>query len=300
MVYRVDGRNRMFLTVTAALEELLDHEIILEEISCEECGGLMKLVNDGVSQESIRYACKNNTCRHLFCLFTSEIQLNDMLFLLFCIFNELSFIQIENCMDVAESAISSAKNRLATAFKIYNRRNPMFLGGPGVIVECGTTVLSPSGIVTHPAKNQDDIEDTVWILACIDRSEAKNFNVKRIKKRSVESITDALSGEIQVLSAFYTDGHPSYPAVAANLGLEHRVVNRSHGIGSEHETHTKKILGFWSSLKAKVRNQGGVQRSVIDDWLEEYTFYRRFIQNRSNEEMSEKFIEILKIVIKNQ
>jgi hypothetical protein len=62
-----------------------------------------------------------------------------------------------------------------------------------------------------------------------------------VENRSVECLSTALEGRICVGSFLYGDGHPSYPGVARNLALSHKVVNHSIGFVASDGTHTNNI-----------------------------------------------------------
>ncbi|KCZ77687.1 hypothetical protein H311_01298, partial [Anncaliia algerae PRA109] len=83
---------------------------------------------------------------------------------------------------------------------------------------------------------------------------------------------------------------------AQNLLLEHNVVNHNQGFITHDGIHTNNIEGFWSFLKSEMRRQGGVMRNNIDEWLEEFTFRKRFLANYEQSNIEHKYIEILKII----
>ncbi|KAI5152207.1 hypothetical protein ENBRE01_2650 [Enteropsectra breve] len=294
-----DGRRTMFLSPAAALDELLDREIISEVILCDLCNCQMKIVQDERITKSIKYRCLNTSCRHSLSLVSSNLNLNDLFYLYYCIFVGLSYTEIKRFIRVEDTTILRAKKQLRESYKIYNDRYPFLLGGLNYIVECDETVLSRRGIIVNPTTTEDSVRDTVWILGCIDNSPARNFYITRIATRQVNTLYEALRDKINVFSTLYTDGYPSYPQLAERLGLNHRVVNHSHGFTTEDGIHTNNIEGFWSHLKAKMRSQHGVQRRNIDEWIEEYIFERRFLHNTSFDEFNELFMQIIKIIINN-
>jgi hypothetical protein len=77
----------------------------------------------------------------------------------------------------------------------------------------------------------------------------------------------------------YSDGYPSYPLVADELGLRHHVVNHSFGFVAADRTNTNTIEDFWSHLKSTMRKENGIKRINIDRWLIRYTFRRRYLLN---------------------
>ncbi|KCZ78061.1 hypothetical protein H311_00919 [Anncaliia algerae PRA109] len=111
---------------------------------------------------------------------------------------------------------------------------------------------------------------------------SRNFFLKRIPDRTIATITRALEEKVLINSIFTTDGHLSYPRVAENLHLHHNVVN--HG------------EGFWSYMKLEMRRQGGVMRRNNDEWIEDFSFRRKYLKNYESNRVRNIYIEILKIL----
>jgi hypothetical protein len=195
---------------------------------------------------------------------------------------------------LSSATIAKIKKKILESCKIYMERRPILIGGLGVIVEADETVLSRRGIIREPTSTDDALGGTVWIVGLIDRTNEKNFYLKRVENRQIMTMTGAFDGVICVGSILYSDGHPSYPGVTRNLGLTHQVVNHSVGFVAEDGTHTNNIEGFWAHLKSCMRKENGVKRVNIDGWLEMYTFRRRYLMNCTREEFSMIFIEVLR------
>ncbi|KAG0422169.1 hypothetical protein DMUE_6231, partial [Dictyocoela muelleri] len=140
------------------------------------------------------------------------------------------------------------------------------------------------------------VPDTVWILGVVESINKRNFFIKRVENRQYTTLGSVLENFIQLGSILFSDGYPSYPAVASALNLNHRVVNHTEGFVNELGEHTNNIESFWSDLKATMRKENGVKRSNIDMWIEEYTFKRRFLMDLTQEDFSYLFVELLKII----
>ncbi|KAG0438105.1 hypothetical protein DMUE_3302 [Dictyocoela muelleri] len=192
--------------------------------------------------------------------------------------------------------IMNIKRKLRSQYAKYIHTHPVFLGGPGKILQIDETVISRRGIIMNPTTHLDEIADTVWILGIIECDNKDRFFLKRLPDRRISTITQALEGIVHVGSILCSDGYPSYPAVAENLCLEHRVVNHSRDFVNEEGEHTNDIESFWSHLKSSMRKENGVKRINIDEWLGEYTFKRRYIVNSEEEDFQNLFVEILKLL----
>lgn len=287
---------QIFQSQEAIIEFLCDQSIIPICKTCTKCGSNAPLVfSSRLETKKVYYRCTKKGCQTKISLYTSKLSIEKYMFLIYGLLINLTYYQIKNLINVSDTTICRAKNHLRNLFKAYSRNHFIVLGGPNTVVECDESVISRRGIIRNPTSSEDNIRDTIWILGAIDNTDQKNFYLTRIPNRTVENLSSALDGKVSVGSRFYTDGYPSYPRVAENLGVQHFVVNHNHGFVSSDGTHTNNIEGFWSYLKSEMRRQGGVMRSNIDKWLEEFSFRRRYLQNYKASEVFNIFKELLKI-----
>ncbi|KAI5152066.1 hypothetical protein ENBRE01_2543 [Enteropsectra breve] len=243
----IHGRHRCFQSIEDSLECFLEWESLIGEITYGKCGCEMKLkVYKENSNERLIYRCTFNSCRAIKSFFNTNLRFNDLLFLYYSLFYDLSYAQIQGFFQTSDATIAKARKELRRAYSKYISMDPIILGGIDVIVECDETVISRRRIIRSPTSTDDSIRDTVWILGIIDNTNEKNFYLTRVPNRTVETISCTLAGKINCLSMFYTDGYPSYPAVACNMGLRHSVVNHPEGFRSITGEHTNNIESFWS------------------------------------------------------
>lgn len=291
-------QSNIFHSFDDLLEFILDHEILPNEKICERCGYTTRLVvyRQGRSQRLI-FRCKARICQAKRPIFRTALPLTSYVHLVYLLLSDASYRQLNWWYGFANTTISSCKQKLREIYKKYVDDRPVYLGGPGLVVEVDETVLSRRGVIRSPTSTSDTTADTVWIVGAIDNTPSKNFFLKRVENRKVNTLTNVLDGVIRVGSLLYTDGYPSYPRVADNLTLEHHVVNHSEGFIAHDGTHTNNQEGFWSHLKGLMRKENGVQRSNIDTWLDEYIFKRRYFLNATKEEFSRGFIDILKYLL---
>ncbi|KAG0437596.1 hypothetical protein DMUE_3600, partial [Dictyocoela muelleri] len=220
--------------------------------------------------------------------------LNILLQAIYFLMAGTSYDQTKLFLGISKNTISMIKKRLRQIYKNHMERDKTLIGGPGIIVEVDESVICRRGIIRYPTSTDDNIKDSIWIIGGIENTPERNFFVKVIKDRRINTLSEALEGLIAMGSILYTDGHPSYPAVAENLCLEHRVVNHSEGFKSVDGIHTNNIEGFWACLKSNMRKEHGVKRDNIETWLNEYSFKRRYLKNVDSEEFFERFKEIIK------
>lgn len=285
----------IFTNIASAKNFLIDNQILDETKLCGACGDLteLKIGRRGI-KETIYYRCKRKQCQKRYFLINTKLTLPKFILLTFLILADLNYEQLFILNGIADSTIARLKIKLDDIFERILSERPLLIGGFSHIVEIDETVLSRRGIIRNPTSFDEIRSDTVWILGCIDRNDEKNFWIKRIENRQSYTMIRSLDGVISVGSILYSDGHPSYPRVAEELGLYHRVVNHSVGFVAADGTNTNTIEGFWSHLKAKMRKENGVKRVNIDRWLIRYTFRRRYVMNATREEFASIFIKVLK------
>ena len=295
----IDILNSMFTDVDNLYEFIVDNTILHGTIECYKCGGLSKLMkatNNG--QKTIIYRCKTTGCQRRQSLTSSKLPITKLTHIIYMLMLDTTYHNIFLFHGIADTTTARIKKNLLKCFNEYMNERRVFLGGQNIIVEVDETVLSRKGIIRNPTSFDDISLSTVWILGAVEKDNPKIFFIKRVENRRIETITACLEGNILIGSKLYSDGYPSYPAVAANLFLNHEIVNHNRGFVTEDGVHTNNIEGFWAHLKSMMRKEHGVKRENIDDWLIQYSFKRRYLIGCTREEFSQIFIEILKIYYK--
>lgn len=295
---RIHLRHSLFMSLRECKVALIDLEIVPEEISCIKCNqnsGLTLYKNK--SMERLLYRCRNSQCRHKRSLINSKMSINDYLLVIYKLIKGDKYKDITSETGATRPTILVIRKKLRESYIKYMSNKISLVGGVGSTVQCDETVLCRRGTIRNPTSTDDNKKETTWIVGCIDDCEPQNFFVQKVDNRKEVTLTNALGGKVCVGSKFYTDGHPSYPGVAKNLHLHHKIVNHSIGFTTSDGTHTNGIEGFWAILKDKMRKEHGVKRLNIDDWLKEFTFWRRYVDGKEDMEVSAIFIEILRLLL---
>lgn len=287
--------DAIFRENDAAMKFLMENGIILQTSVCEKCGDISKLIAINEDSGCIAHRCKRKGCQARKSLFTSKIPLFKVLQIIYFLLIDVNYRQLYLFFGIADSTISRIKKNLLRVYNMYLNVKPrVVLGGIGQIVEVDESVISRRGIIRSPTSHDDAVLDTIWILGAVNRNEPQDFILKRIPDRTIPSILSVLEGHILVCSNLHSDGHPSYPAVARALNVNHLTVNHSRGFRAEDGTHTNGIEGFWAHMKNSMRKEHGVNRELIDDWITQYTFKRRYIMKCERNEFFGIFCEVLK------
>lgn len=281
-----------FIDMQAAMEFLIENEIIPHFKHCSNCNQRSRLVLQ--NNRRLVYRCSTNNCQLRTALINTKIPIFTLLQSIYFLLHDESYKNMSHYLNLSDSTIARIKKKLCVIFQQYLNTHPVYLGGLNTIVEVDETVLSRKGIIRSPTSNEDYTISTVWILGayCV---ETGGFILKRIPNRRIETLTEVLGKSLLIGTMLFSDGYPSYPSVAENLGVSHRVVNHNRGFINEDGTHTNNIEGFWSHLKSSMRKENGVKRTNIDNWLIQYTFKRRYIMGASKEEFAALFIAIIKL-----
>ncbi|KAG0442284.1 hypothetical protein DMUE_0388 [Dictyocoela muelleri] len=98
----------------------------------------------------------------------------------------------------------------------------------------------------------DKVKDAIWIIGWVENTYERNFFVKVIKDRIINTLSEALEGLIAMLSILYTDDHPKILLLLIYLP-GNRIVNYSEGFKSNDGIHTNNIEGLCAFLKSNMK-----------------------------------------------
>ncbi|KAG0420788.1 hypothetical protein EQH57_0003 [Dictyocoela roeselum] len=165
--------------------------------------------------------------------------------------------------NVTNETISLARKVLRADFKNFNHE--ILLVGFVKVVDADKPILCKRKNIKTPTDTDDETPDTVWIFVMIDNTSYKDIFVKKVENRQAPTLNDVIGGRINVFSLFCTDRYPSYPIVARNLNLKHKIVNHSERFVAPDGTHTNNIESLWAILKSEIRKQHGFKRDEIEE-----------------------------------
>lgn len=275
---KIDINDTIFTNTEDCKEFLVINNIMPSTKQCPACTMASKLIiakSDG--SEKIVYRCVNTCCRKRISIGNSKLKITRVIQIIYLLMIDINYRQLHLLLGFSNTTINYYKKKLREYYKRYMDVHPVSLGGPNCIVEVDETVISRRGIIRNPSSTDDNMRDTVWIIGGIDSSDDKKFFLERVENRQIPTIREVLERNIKVGSTLRTDGYPSYPQAARDIGMIHYVVSHAEGFVTSDGIHTNNIEGFWSHLKSQMRKENGVKRNDIDEWLINYTFKRRFL-----------------------
>jgi len=271
--------NRIFNDINDCKEWLVDIGALENMKTCSKCNYNSHLiVYNEKSKKRLIFRCKNSLCQFRMPIgLNLRLPLEEAIFILYLNLINLNYKQIRLIVGVTDVTVWRFKIILRDLMCKYMSRRKVLVGGPNVIVEVDESVICRRGVIKCPTSIDDNTRDTVWIVGGIENTGERNFFVKRVSDRKINTLTHLLENEMAVGSILTTDGYPSYPEVANRLSFRHSVVNHVDGFVSVDGTHTNNIEAFWSGLKSELRKAHGVKTCNIDGWLGEYTFRKRYL-----------------------
>ena len=220
-------QSNIFRNIDELLDFIIEYEIISYEKNCHSCNSITRLVvyTQGLNKRLV-YRCRTRVCQAKQPILRTALPLTSYVHLVYLLLSDASYKQLYWWYGFANTTISSCKQRLREIYKKYVEDRPVYLGGLGVVVEADETVLSRRGVIRSPTSTSDTTADTIWIVGAIDSTPSKNFFLKRVENRRVDSLTNCLDGVIRVGSLLYTEGYPSYPRLLRILVFSTMLLTR--------------------------------------------------------------------------
>lgn len=300
MRFNLNYRTPFFHSEDRFFEFLIEQRILLIQKECKKCQSQAVLTKNKIKGR-IRhlYRCTSTRCRFRETKILKNFR-TDYSELAFCVFLFL----INNAINsntiisgIKKDTFLSLKKEIILACKVIMAEEFIKLGGLGYKVQVDESVICRRGTIRNPTSTSDEIRDTTWIIGGIDNTDDKNIFIVVAPNRRSETIQNILFENVDCRSHLLTDGYPSYPRAASTLGLLHSVVDHSQGFTNSEGEHTNGIEGVWSDLKSKMRARNGVRRVEIEDFLVEFQFKKKFLAEKSDEQISYAFYKILKKLI---
>ena len=125
------------------------------------------------------------------------------------------------------------------------------------------------------------------VLGMVERGGRVRLRI--IPSRRGPALSREVRANVNPSSLVFTDDWQAYKPLKYDGYLGHRIINRSHGIYVDGDTHTNTIEGFFGNLKTGMR---GAYKKVSPKWLpsylDEYAF--RYNERHSPEAMFDTLI----------
>lgn len=302
-----------FTKLQPAIDLLVEEGLVVRSGACFKCNrNGMKLVSEELNGSQIIYnenaklfyKCNKHGCQMKRSIFYGTI-LNGLRCSLPRVFQEI-FLFLTNCkFSFKQEILGMAPNTVSRLNKlilegvdeIYQRENPLPIGGKGKSVQIDETIVVKGMHIKCPSKIEDSkYKDGIWIVGGVEDDDPNRFFVVGVPNRTTETIKTVLEKYIADGSEIITDCHKSYPSALAKLSdlmnISHFAVNHSKGFTNSDGRHTNKIEALWSGMKKLIKIKSGLKPGEVDDFLVEFRFRRRY------KEVSSLFIKIIEELFK--
>ncbi|KAI4293323.1 hypothetical protein PAPHI01_2597 [Pancytospora philotis] len=165
-------------------------------------------------------------------------------------------------------------------------RTPVRLGGHGVLCQIDESLFchKQKYHVGRVAKEQ------VWVFGIADMSRSPCIGYMQIvRPRNEETLLPIIAEICRPGTTVASDMWWAYQNLSRKLGLEHRTVNHSlNFVNPVDGTHTQMIESYWGRQKDWIREMKGHQRVRLADYLIEFMWRDRV--------MDDTFPELIKLL----
>ena len=155
----------------------------------------------------------------------------------------------------------------------YLQRNPIRLGGPGVVVQIDESLFQ------HKAKyNRGRHSTNVWVFGMVDTSTTPGTGFMQIvETRDADTLLPIIQRVVLPGTTVYSDKWRAYFNIQHRLGLHHQVVNHSlNFVDPLTGVHTQNIESYWGSKKNHIKTMCGYRRDFLEGYLAEYMWRDHF------------------------
>ena len=136
-------------------------------------------------------------------------------------------------------------------------KNPIRLGGPGVIVQADESCFS------HKPKHHRGRgpQKTQWVFGVVDTSTSPATGyLERVDTKDTETLLPNINSVVEPGSVVHTG---TYRGIM-RMGLEHRTINHSvNFVEPDSGLHTQHIESYWNRKKTIIKRMLGCHRSML-------------------------------------
>ena len=160
--------------------------------------------------------------------------------------------------------------------RLLSAKNPIRLGGPGVIVQADESCFS------HKPKHHRGRgpQKTQWVFGIVDTSTSPAIGyMELVDTRDAETLLPIINSVVEPGSIVHTDEWRAYRGIM-RMGMEHKTVNHSGNfVEPESGVHTQHTESYWNRKKTIIKRMLGCHRRMLHWYLQEFMWRDRFDQN---------------------
>ena len=265
---------------TKTVIAILRHRNLLNPaIRCSECNQVMQQYDRPEHMDEFRMRCMTPSCgkrkssvslRRGSFFASCLISLRDYWTIICCWFCDVSVKDVVRHYDQSESTvfrIHLSLRRLVLADLI---RNPVVLGGQGIVCAIDETLLSHKRKYNRGRSPREQ----VWCFGIADTSfsPAKCF-MQIVPDRKRETLLPIIERVCRQGTVIHSDQWAAYASIQSDIRFPHYTVNHSTNfVDPGTGCHTQHIESLWNRFKNRNKAMNGMRRENLELFIAEFVW----------------------------
>ncbi|KAG0437334.1 hypothetical protein DMUE_3753 [Dictyocoela muelleri] len=262
------------------LENMSSYKLIRNSCTCE-CGKSMTLIKKSRNVDGYIWSCNENH-RKEFSVRTGSFfegfkkPFEDIMTFIYFWSLDSSQLAMNSFLGINKNAISDwcLKCRMACRDFLYNN-SEFFIGG---LEDDGTpkVVEIDESMFSKRKYNVGRLPNGQWVFGLLERG-TRNCILITVPDRSANTLIPIIIRYVLPGTLIISDKWRSYSQLN-NHGYQHLTVNHSQNFVSPDDprVHTQNIESLWHHVKNRLRSQYGTRHYMLDGYLTEFMFKRRY------------------------
>lgn len=270
-------RNLLASSETEIYEFLKIKQILKNTIKCLYCSTNMSVYSCSKLKDGKLFKCINKQCtqfkttrsiRSESIFYNSNLSFKKLLEILVRFSKEERISSLRKDITISKPSIINFYRKLRNCCERYFERNPVRLGGPGVVVQIDESLFCHKPKYHRGRASQFQ----TWVFGLVDTSfrPAKGYMVV-VENRSAATLLPIIGSICLPGTIIHSDEWPAYVNISRNLGFEHGTVNHSlEFVNRTSSVHTQNIESYWAKQKQRGKEMKGIRRDLLNSYLFEY------------------------------
>lgn len=243
---------------------------------CSVCDRDMSLVRSGSKDDEVwrcpSHKAEKRSLRSGSLFFNSQLSSVKIVELLFCWSHQMQVSSSAELTNLNEKTVMRWFKEFRAICSQWLANNPPQIGGPGIIVEIDESLVAKQKFhVGRPPVQR-------WVFGGIAPSTGRAF-LQLVDDRSSDTLLPLIQQYIRPGSIIQSDEWPSYNGIAMISGIDppyqHQTVNHSKNfVDPQTGACTNHIESLWGKAKQKLKAMFGVQKSMLQGYLDEFLWFQ--------------------------
>jgi transposase-like protein/IS1 family transposase len=179
---------------------------------------------------------------------------------------------IAETLEIDHKTIIDWQQRIRDVYTRKLLRDPITLGGTGVIVEIDESLLARAKSTRNRRARHVRQQ---WMFGMFDRTQKKGL-IFMVPDRSAETLIPIIQRHLLPGTLIYSDGWRAYSALQ-DLGFSHAVVvHQNQFVNTVTGVHTNNVENYWRRCKSKFKRISGTYRCKLASYLDEFMWNERW------------------------